>query len=118
VPINAEIRARFGELPRTLLAHACTDSRSAIAKFLIEAGARIDQGAYYPPLLAAAEMGRVPMVKMLLKNGANPNVAARFNGDPSPKYDRDTGWTSLMTAAVRNNAQLFDLLLKNGANPK
>lgn len=52
--------------------------------------------------LAAANRGGVPMCKLLIAYGANPNTGS---------------WSALLATAVTGNATICAFLLKNGANP-
>jgi uncharacterized protein len=61
--------------------------------------------AGYTGLMAAAERGRVDIVKLLLDHKADPNVAGRDAG------------TSLMLAAENNQPEIVKLLLDRGADP-
>ena len=67
------------------------------------------------PLMMAAAMGRVEIVKLLLENGANPNVGEEFSHDSTLANKRL--FASLMLAVESNNAEVVRLLLLNGANP-
>jgi uncharacterized protein len=61
--------------------------------------------AGYTGLMAAAERGRVDIVKLLLDHKADPNVAGRDAG------------TALMLAAENNQPEIVKLLLDRGADP-
>ena len=58
------------------------------------------------PLLAAAEAGRLPVVELLLENGADVNAR-----------DKKFGATPLVWAAARNHAGVVKALLARGADP-
>ena len=61
--------------------------------------------AGYTGLMAAAERGRVDIVKLLLDHKADPNVAGRDAA------------TALMLAAENNQPEIVKLLLDRGADP-
>ncbi|HEX6562935.1 MAG TPA: ankyrin repeat domain-containing protein [Chthoniobacterales bacterium] len=61
--------------------------------------------AGYTGLMAAAERGRVDIVKLLLDHKADPNVAGR------------DAVTALMLAAENNQPEIVKLLLDRGADP-
>jgi ankyrin repeat protein len=61
------------------------------------------------PLTAAAQFGRVEVVEVLLKWGANPNL--RDSGSDYPHE------TPLSTAAMQGQLEVCRVLLKAGADP-
>lgn len=117
LPIDKELRRCQNQFPATLLAHACDNKATRTVRFLIESGANPDKGRYYPPLFGAVHNGGRAVVQLLLDAGANPNVRARFNPDPSPDRDKDSRWTPLMCATVCGKFDLVNLLLERGADP-
>ncbi len=84
---------------------ACYKGNSEVAKFLIEKKSNLnyvsDEGT---ALMAAVVRGKNELVKLLLVNGANPNLTNL------------QGTTALMYAAQFKNIELVKLLLQNKAD--
>eukprot|EP01080_Neovahlkampfia_damariscottae_P000517 gene517-8030_t len=68
-----------------------------------------------PPLVLAAENGRLDVVEYLLQIGAKVDI--RNEKKFSYGKNSEAGPTSLMIACKTNNLEMVKLLLKNGANP-
>jgi ankyrin repeat protein len=94
----------------TALFYAAGNGSAAIAKALIEAGAKVNarargQGQYgITPLMAAAESGRYEVAKMLLDCGADPNAKD------------DKGRTAMDFARRAKRLDIQALLAKAGAS--
>lgn len=109
------ILARQPELVNTFaddgfqpLGLACFFGHLEAAEYLVRAGASVNTSANNPlgaaPLQSSVAGNHVPIVKMLLKNGTNPNVR---EGD---------GFTPLHTAASNGNTEIIQLLILSGAD--
>jgi ankyrin repeat protein len=99
---NVNAANRNGATPLTL---ACTNGAAAVIDRLLKAGADpsvAPSGA--PPLLACAQAGAVPAVRMLIARGADVNAKDSWRGQ-----------TALMWAAAENHADLIKELLAGGA---
>jgi ankyrin repeat protein len=87
---------------------ACFFGHVEAAEYLVKAGASINMASnndlHATPLQSAVASGNVPVVQMLLKNGAQPNV--REKG----------GYTPLHTAAVNGDVESIQLLILAGAD--
>ena len=87
---------------------ACFFGHLEAAEYLVRAGASVntysDNGLNATPLQSAAAGNHVSIVKMLLKNGANPNV--REGG----------GFTPLHAAAENGSGEIIQLLIMAGAD--
>ena len=79
---------------------AANDGSSAIVKFLLDSGAKLDRTELLPAA-AANDMGTM---RLLLERGANVNAK-----DPA-------GMTPLLFAAMNGNTRLVELLLARGAD--
>lgn len=93
----------------TPLAIAALHGYTQIAADLIEAGADINRldkaNRIPPPIYAASQGGHVDMVRLLLDNGANPQIRL-----PS-------GRTALFWPAARGHEKVLELLLQVGIDP-
>lgn len=80
----------------------------ALALKLIERGAEVDvrstNAMKNTPLHAAAAGRKFDSVRLLLKEGANPNAS------------QEGGWTALHAAAQNGDREIVELLLANGAD--
>lgn len=79
-----------------------------IARYLIEAGATLENNLWWTPLAYAAYAGRVEMVEYLLAKGAAVNGPVVNNITPIK--------TPLMMASMQGHDQLARYLLIHGAN--
>ena len=59
-----------------------------------------------PAIVIAAQEGHVAVTKLLLDNGANPNLADRLRGE-----------TALMLRSVAGDTNMVNMLLQYGADP-
>jgi uncharacterized protein len=78
--INPPVQTKGG---MTALLHAARQGYIASAEALLDGGAKIDQqnaGDGTTPLLTSIINGQFDMAMMLIKRGANPNIAAKNNG--------------------------------------
>jgi len=89
----------------TALHWAAHENDVAVAKLLLEAGARAGISNRYgiTPLFLACQNGNAAMATLLLQSGADPNVTLRG------------GETVLMTAARTGDAETVKALLAHGA---
>jgi ankyrin repeat protein len=99
----------FEELPddhATLLTTAVLSENLAMIRFLVDAGADVDQknGSDKTPLCCAAVFQNLDVIELLLDRGADPNVVCGSA-------------TALMIAAGRGRADIVEHLLANGADP-
>jgi ankyrin repeat protein len=102
---GADVNVR-GEAKRTPLMYACTNTKEKVAALLLDKGARInDTAPDVGTALNCAANRTASLVKLLLRKGADPEIAA--SGE-----DR---WTPLMTAAWFGNEAIVKALLEKGA---
>lgn len=87
---------------------ACSGGHYEIAALLIARGAAADSndGAARCPLMCAASDGSQELVRMLLRNGCDPNVISRESGSSALGY-----------ACANDNVDAVRLLLDAGADP-
>ena len=64
-----------------------------------------------PPLVTATRLGYIPMVKLLLQDGADANMQSHFCTIASPRRG-----TALHFAVMDESVELVNLLLENGAS--
>ncbi len=87
---------------------ACFFGHLEAADYLVKAGASVNTSSNnalnVTPLQSAAAGGHANIVRMLLKNGANPNVRER------------SGFTPLHAAAANGNVECIHLLIFGGAD--
>jgi ankyrin repeat protein len=87
---------------------ACFFGHFEAANYLVKAGASINVPSnnelHATPLQSAVAGGHAPIVKLLLKNGAQPNVRARG------------GFTPLHNAATNDDVESIQLLILAGAD--
>lgn len=89
---------------RTALINAVSTGNKKLAEKLLAAGSEVNaQSAYTTPLLAANS--NVELLKLLLDNKADPNLAPQ------------NGLTPLENSAKQNNLEAVRLLLDSGAKP-
>lgn len=81
-----------------------------LAEFLIQNKADVDCKTGQPPLIFAARLGNIAAVKLLLDNGANPNIQNRYGTTPLIAISRRYH-TMLMTTDRREYQS------KDGKNP-
>ena len=93
----------------TALHFACFFGQEATGRILIEGGAPVDLASnnamQVHPLHSAATARSLPLVRLLLEHGADPN--ARQHG----------GWTPIHSAAQNGSLDIVELLIKHGADP-
>jgi hypothetical protein len=93
------IDGKYGPDNLTLLAYAVSKNNRRMVKFLLNAGAgpNITDDQQNTPLMYAAKLGQLPMVKLLLRNGAWLNhknekwltaydIAVRFHHTETSRY--------------------------------
>lgn len=92
---------------RTLLLNAVCYERTAVAEYLLKAGADINRADSMgsTPLHIAVQRGNIALTEMLLRHGAAVNVRDNFGNNP------------IITAKHITPIELFELLLKFGADP-
>lgn len=93
-PLHLAVEQRNEDIVRLLLEHGRADPNRIARKLKHE----------WTPLDLACRHGAVAMVRLLLENGADPNIQPRF-----------TGQTSLHYAAYKGNEVALQLLLNKGA---
>lgn len=80
---------------------AILNHNTKLVKFLIDYGVEINHGSNYEPVLhLAAGAGNLDIVKILIKNGANPNV-----------YDHKSSYP-IHWAAEKGHAEIVEFLIK------
>jgi len=91
------------EAGRTPLSYAVDKHYLPVAQLLVAAHANPNAGSSHLPLTLAAFYGDMPALKLLLANGADPNLSTKLSAD---YYNRVHGLTSIggnataLTAAV------------------
>lgn len=115
---TADVLAEIEKTPELLKAHS-TDGWTPLhlagffgwpelANALLDKGAAVDSRSTNSmkntPLHAAAAGGVTPLVDLLLKRGANPNLT------------QQGGWTALHAAAQSGNRAMVEALVAHGAN--
>jgi ankyrin repeat protein len=138
-PVARHARARFGQSP---LAFAITENHPAIARLLVERGARLDDfdEAGVTPLAHAAALGDVELVRFLASKGADLNLRRDAGNSPlgyaifsrqestalallelgasiEAPADRPAA-DPLFQATIRDLPAVVDRLLACGANPR
>lgn len=100
-------RLQTGERSLTPLQQAILRKQTAIALYLLEAGADPDKpdSARRSPVHLAVERQLPDVLRALLKRGANPDMLGQ------------TGWTPLHHAAAGNKIEMVKILLAGGADP-
>jgi ankyrin repeat protein len=100
---DANVQNDLGVTPLLL---ACTNQVPDVVAELLAAGAHPNGGSFgEAPLIAAAKVGNVGGVKILLTYGADVNASVGSSGQ-----------TALMWAAARGHDEVVQVLLENGAN--
>ena len=93
----------------TALHYACFFGQEATGRILVEAGAPVDLASenamQVRPLHSAATARSLPLVRLLLEHGADPN--ARQHG----------GWAPIHSAAQNGSLDIVELLIEHGADP-
>lgn len=117
------------------LALAAGEGHEAACRLLLQRGAEVNAvaGPGFSALMMAVEMGKTPIVRLLLTAGADPNVARDFLADSPPGAEHGrTGpvpggkeqagkeragreLTCLMVAATAGHADVCRLLADHGA---
>jgi ankyrin repeat protein len=94
---------------RSIFSWSAQSGNADVVQALLEGKPRLDEadGIGHTPLMRAADMGHTEVVKVLLKAGANPNVATK------------TGETALLLATKASPAipGLVDALVEGKADP-
>jgi ankyrin repeat protein len=123
--INPPVATKGG---MTALLHAARQGYIASAEALLDGGAKIDQenaGDGTTPLLTAIINGQFDMAMMLIKRGADPNIAAKNNG-VSPLWAAvNTPWQPRtrfpqpqeMELQKHTYLEVMQALLDKGADP-
>jgi ankyrin repeat protein len=105
---HPELVNAFSEDGFQPLGLACFFGHLEAAEYLVRVGASVNTSSRNPlnatPLQSATAANIVPIVKMLLKNGANPNVR------------EGAGFTPLHTAANNGNPEIIQALIFAGAD--
>lgn len=105
---NPELVNSFADDGFQPLGLACFFGHAEAAEYLIKAGAHLSTASnnelMVTPLQSAVAGGHLPIVKMLLKNGAQPNVRER------------NGFTPLHAAAQNGNVEAIQALILHGAD--
>lgn len=97
--------SKEGYSPLTL---ACYYSNNEVAKHLINYVDDIDsKSGYGTPLMAATVKKNVEIIKLLLENGANPNITDQ-NGSTALHFSVIFNYTDIVKLLVNSNAK-FDL---------
>jgi ankyrin repeat protein len=123
--INPPVATKGG---MTALLHASRQGYLASAEALLDGGAQIDQqnaGDGTTPLLTAIINGQFDMAMMLVKRGANPNIAAKNNGVTPLWATVNTPWQPRtrfpqpqeMELQKHTYLELMQALLDKGADP-
>ncbi|HLK55779.1 MAG TPA: ankyrin repeat domain-containing protein [Chthonomonadaceae bacterium] len=106
---NADVRAEAPDSDCSLLTYVAASGQIDLAQMILARGAdvnsRVLEGT--TPLFAAAEADDLPMVKLLLANGANVNIKNDWDFEHS---------AALSMAADKGNLKMVQLLLDHGAN--
>src|SRR5690606_769705 len=106
---------------RSALVTAVSSSNLALAKKTISLNANVNytyKNNGITPLLIAVMNSDIPMVRLLLENGANPKPIPPFNHNPIcfiNGYDNITG--KKLLSLVKNSEELTQVLLSKGADP-
>ncbi|KAH7022316.1 hypothetical protein EDB80DRAFT_5992 [Ilyonectria destructans] len=136
---NIEARAEQGRTPLYVAADA---NRPAVVEVLVAHGANPEGTGFESPLQIAADIGSMPMLKMLLAGRNFPDVDAKseagetalgiacgygdldmvnclidHGADPNIRSGQRTSNTPLQLAASAKNEPVMVELLKRGANP-
>ncbi len=123
------------------LYYAISSGKLEVVEYLCQAGANVntlEADETWMPLLAVIRKGDEPMLKLLLKHGADLDKTTNDGHTPlyvaittgqlkmveaicrrkrRPDYHWEEGFTPLMTAVESGNAQIVKVLLDSGANP-
>lgn len=102
---GADVHRKAGPLGRTPLEGAVSSGHEKIAKMLLDSmGGDDPQAKYGHALIEASSLGHAGMVRLLLKDGADPN-------------GMNYGRTALRIASRNNFPDVVQILLDNGACP-
>jgi len=114
-----------GVRPTTvLMAAVCGGQGRLVAAILRGLSTRGDTGALCrlsdrdstgaTPLLAAVDMGDVPLVRMLVRAGADVNATWTGRGHPSTRHADPSGLSVLHTAVAQDGVEMLDILCDEG----
>ena len=97
-----DVNARSNE---TALTAASYYNKMDVVKYLVENGAKVNNGSYYDePLIAAVRGGSFEITKYLVEHGGDVNIVGYAYVTP------------LFVAAEKGQAEIAEMLIKNGAD--
>lgn len=105
----------FNYYGETALGMAARNGHVLVIEELLAAGATVDEGGLFTPLMLASSGGHDKAVAALLKAKANVNARSRSSwaSDPEPS----SGSTALMLAVAKGHIKIVRLLLDAKADP-